>query len=125
MKKMFFLCVFFVSGCASLFHGTSETITVKSEEKGARIYLNDNYIGTDLATVSISKKKIKTATIKAEKNNCVTSTRNLEAEIDPSTFWGCFIDACIFTVGGIDYLSTGAFYRLSDKNYILSPNCQR
>ena len=44
MKKIYMIIVVLIlSGCASMFSGTKETIIVQSEDRDARIYIGEEY----------------------------------------------------------------------------------
>ena len=104
MKKIFLLvAVLSLTACASIISGTKENFIVRSEDKNAKLYFNDEYIGEGAGITTVSKKKLKNAVIKAEKKGCKTTIRKVETKIDPTSFIGCFVDLCLVSVLAIDY----------------------
>ena len=125
MKKYLILAsVLLMCGCASIFQGTSENIIIRSEEKGTKIYINDEYIGTDSGVATISKKKLKNSYIRASKKGCKDTIRHIDTSIDATSFLGCFLDACIITVGIIDWGTTGAIRYAPQTNFFVTPVCK-
>ena len=127
MKKNYLLItVLALSGCASMFSGTKETFIVQSEDKDAKIYLNDEYIGTGAAVSTISKKKLAdNITIRASKKGCQDTARHVETKVDGTTFLGCLLDFCIVSVVIVDWATTGAIREAAQTNYIITPICER
>lgn len=125
-KNICLLAVLILSGCASMFSGTKENFIVQSEDRDAKLYLGDEYIGTGAGAVSVSKKKLSdNLTIRASKDGCQDTIRHVETKIDGTTFLGCFLDFCIVTVGVIDYMTTGAFREATQTSYIVTPICEK
>lgn len=126
MKKIFILfALVFLSGCASMFSGTKETILVRSEEKDSNIYLNNEYIGRDSAIAIISKKKLKNSTIRVEKKGCEPTNKKIETKFDATTLLGCFLDFCIVSVLVVDGMLTGAINEATQTNYFVTPVCSK
>lgn len=109
--------------CASMFSGTSEKIRVRSDVPGTKLFLNDEEIGTDEATVKIAKKKLKDSQIIARKEGCKSKKVDIETKFDPITLLGLFVDFGIVTIGLIDWASTGAVFEAERTNYVLNPVC--
>ena len=125
MKNILFIvAVLMLSGCASMFSGTKETIIVQSEDRDAKIYVNDEYIGTGSGVTTISKKKLAdNVTIRASKKGCQDSIRHIETKIDGTTFLGCLLDFCVVSVGVVDWLGPGAIREATQTNYFVTPIC--
>lgn len=123
MKNLILLSIFFLSGCAAMFSGTQEEITVRSEESDARIFINDEYVGKGIVTVTIPKKDLKKTRLTAKKAGCQESTRKIRTKFNPVTLLGCFLDACIFTVGVVDWAATGAVTEAVETTYNVTPIC--
>ncbi|TQP50892.1 hypothetical protein FLL89_07220, partial [Vibrio cholerae] len=47
MKKLLisFIFLFTLSGCAAMFHGTSQQVSIRSQNPSAKIYVNEAYLG--------------------------------------------------------------------------------
>ena len=126
MKNILILAVLILSGCASMFSGTKENFIIQSEDRDARLYVNDEYIGTGAGIATLSKKKLANdITIRASKKGCTDTIRHVETKIDGTTFLGCFVDLCTVSVIGIDWLATGAIREASQTNYFITPVCEK
>lgn len=126
MKKIVaFLCVVALlnTGCAAIFNGTKENLTIRSNQKGSSIYLNGNKVGTDSANVIIPKKDLKSAVIKVSKAGCQDATTAVPTTVDPATFLGILIDFGIISILVVDGLATGAITKASQEHIELSPVC--
>lgn len=123
MNKLIILSTaLLLSACASMMSGTKENIVVRSD-KDAKIYLNGEYLGEGVAMTTISKKNIDRKTLRVTKKGCQTVTREIETKIDPTTFLGCILDACLVTVLVIDWGITGAVKEAVQTNYFIDPIC--
>ena len=109
--------------CASMFSGTSEKIRVRSDVPGTKLFLNDEEIGTDEATVKIAKKKLRDSQLIAKKEGCKPKKIDIQTKFDPLTLLGLFVDLGIVTIGIVDWASTGAIFEAERTNYVLNPVC--
>lgn len=125
MKKSILIMLLFLTGCASMFSGTKETIIMRSEEKETRFYLNNEYIGEGSAVATLSKKKLADSEIRATKPGCKDTVRKIETKFDPTTLLGCVLDLCIVTVGVIDWGMTGAVREAAQTSYFITPVCTK
>ncbi len=116
------LCII-LSSCASIFNGTKETITIKSDIKGTELYVDENKVGVDSATVVIPKKKLKSTILKAKKVGCSDKTTNIATSFDPTTILGLFIDLGLISILVVDGLVTGAVNEAAQNYVDLTPNC--
>lgn len=124
MKKIILIVVMLLTGCASMFSGTKENFIIRSDDKEAKLYMNNEYLGQGVAAVTMSKKNLsKEISFSAKKKGCETTTRIVQTKIDPTTFLGCFIDFCIITVGVIDWRATGAIKEATQTSYNITPIC--
>lgn len=128
MKKMVSLLVsgmIFLNfaGCASMFSGTTQNILVRSEVKGTKIYYNNEEIGTDSASVQISKKNLKNAVLMAKKTGCSDSQTFIPTKFDATTLLGLLLDFGIISILVIDVGVTGAFSEAERTSFLLNPNC--
>ncbi len=113
------------SSCASIFNGTKETITIKSDVKGTEIYVDENKVGTDSATVVIPKKKLKSTILKSKKLGCTDKTGSIPTAFDPTTLLGLFIDFGLISILMVDGLATGAVTEAAQSYVDLTPNCSK
>ena len=124
MKKIFILfSILTLSACASMFSGTNENFIIRSEDDDTKLYFNSEYIGKGTGHITVSKKNIKNAIIRAEKKGCTPAIKRVETKIDPTTFLGCLIDFCVFTVLAVDWGATGAINEAIQTNYLITPTC--
>ncbi len=115
--------VMLLTACASMFSGTKEHILIRSEEKDSKIYLNDEYLGTDNAIAVISKKSLPDSVIRVSKKGCRDSFRRIDTKVNGLTFLGLPLDFGIFSILIIDWGVTGAVREATQTNYFISPIC--
>ena len=112
MKKIVSIVVmlsFFISSCAAMFHGTKETIHVRSEEADTIFFVNNREIGKGTSGVtSLTKKELKSVVLRAEKSGCNTKSSPIETEFDSVTLLGILLDFGIVSILLIDWGATGA-----------------
>ncbi len=129
MKKVISFIViaaFFSSGCASIFHGTKDTVYVRSEEPDTHFYCNNRDLGKGTsAVVTIAKSELKSSTLRVEKIGCNPKSAPIDTEFDATTLLGILIDWGIFSVLMIDWAANGAVTRASHNDYVLTPDCPK
>lgn len=127
MEKIFrtFICLTMAltTGCASMFSGTSQNILLRSDVKGTKLYLNNEEIGTDTATVQISKKNLKNSVLIAKKAGCSDYQTNINTKFDATSLLGILLDFGIITILVVDWGITGATSEAERTNYVLNPTC--
>ena len=115
MKKYIAIAIcgtmLFTSGCASLFTGTSDTITFNSQPEGAKVQINGMHIGRTPLTVPV-QRSLSTPQVQVSLEDyesqyvMLQNTFNAVAILD-IFFWPSFI---------ID-AATGAIMKYSTMNY--------
>ncbi len=123
MKKllMAFIAIFALSGCAAMFNGTSEQVSIRSKSPSAKIYVNDAYLGD--GNVITSFKKNKNYTITVEEDNCSSVTIPVSKSFDATTLLGVFIDFGVVTILVVDGIGTGAWQKFDQTSYMVNANC--
>ena len=123
MKKLALIAFVALSltGCSTLFKGTTETISVNSIEKGTTLYVDGAARGVDSATVSL--KKGKTYHLRAEKEGCESVVGSTNEAFDPTSLLGILLDFGMFSIP-ID-LITGAAWKIEPTTYTLTPICKK
>ncbi|WP_190274820.1 PEGA domain-containing protein [Leptothrix cholodnii] len=121
LKFLALACVVALGGCSSIIKGTSETISVNSIEKGTTIYVDGAARGLDSASVSV--KKGKPHSIRAEKDGCQAVTADTTETFDPTSLLGILLDFGIFSIP-IDLMS-GAAWKVEPTTYTVTPICQK
>ncbi|USN48091.1 MAG: PEGA domain-containing protein [Pseudobdellovibrionaceae bacterium] len=96
----------FLAGCASIVGGTSQTVSINSNVKGANVIVNGATIGTTPYNGPLKRGKSTTVTL--QKDGYETKTITLNTEIE-SIFWGNIIIGGV--LGSTTDLSTGAMYK--------------
>lgn len=114
---------FLVSGCASIINGTTETIHVRSYERGTKLYLNEKEIGTDVAKVIIPKKDLKHSILFAKKDGCQDQSTFIRTRFDSISLFGLLIDFGLISILAVDWAYTGAIHQADKANYVLTPEC--
>lgn len=115
-----------VSGCAAMFHGSSETIHVRSEEADTRFFVNEREIGKGTSAVTaLPKKGLSKAVLRAEKQACITKSTPIPTEFDALTLLGILIDFGIISILVVDWAATGAVTKAAQTDYVLTPECPK
>ncbi len=111
------------TGCASMFSGTTQNFLVRSDISGTKLYLNNEEIGTDTATVQISKKKLKNSVLLAKKPGCSDYSTHINTKFDATSLLGILLDFGLISILVVDWGITGAVSEAERTNYILNPKC--
>lgn len=124
MKKM--ICVviaisILLSGCASMFSGTSQQVSVRTNEQDAKIYANEEYIGTGNGVTTFKKKDNYILT--ARKEGCNDTSITPTKSFDATTLLGVLIDFGLISVLLIDGAATGAWKQFDKTNYTIDMQC--
>lgn len=115
---------FFLNSCASMFHGTKETIHIRSETPNTTFFAGEQEIGKgSSAVVTISKKKLSKTILRAEKGNCSTKTTPIATEFDGVSLLGLLLDLGIVSILVVDLGATGAVHQAAQTDYVLTPEC--
>lgn len=123
MKKIIsiFLISVLLSGCAAMFHGSSQQVFIRSQDPSAKIYVNENYLGEgNVVTVF---KKNQSYVIRVEKHGCNSVTIPVTKSFDATTLLGVFIDFGLVSVLVVDGVGTGAWQQFDQTSYIVNPQC--
>lgn len=127
MKKIFKTIIVGImvttTGCATMFNGSSQSILLRSDVKGTKLFLNNEEIGTDTATVQISKKNLRNSILTAKKPGCSDYSTHINTKFDATSLLGILIDFGIVSVLVVDWGITGAVNEAERTNYVLNPTC--
>lgn len=110
-----------VSGCASMFSGTTQVVNIRSNDPEAKLYVNEQYMGQESAVYTFKKKN--NYTIRAEKKGCKGNFVNAEKTFDPTTLLGVLLDWGVISILVIDGAATGAWQEFSSTSYVVDPDC--
>lgn len=117
-----FVCLI-SAGCASMFSGTSQNLLLRSDVRGTKLYLNNEEVGTDTATVQISKKNLKNSILIAKKPGCSDYQTMVSTKFDATSLLGVLLDFGIVSILIVDWGITGAVTEAERTNYLLNPTC--
>ena len=125
MKKFTALVIgsvmLFTSGCATMFNGSTQTVTIRSNDELAKLYVNEEYMGQRNTVYTFKKKE--NYVIKAEKQGCQTNIVIPQKTFDPTTLLGVFLDWGIISILVVDGAATGAWQKFSQTSFVVDPNC--
>ncbi len=126
MTKLFVAVIIMLvlSGCASMISGTSDRITVNSNNPKTKIYLNEKEIGLGSTVAKVPKRG--EYVFKGVIENCSDAYSEVERSFDPVSLL-----ALLLAIPGwigfflVDVLITGAITKATDTMVFLSPICEK
>jgi hypothetical protein len=110
-----------LSGCAAMFHGSTQQVAVRSNVPGTELFVNEAYVGKDNGVTFFQKSK--NYMITARKAGCTDTTVPASKSFDAITLLGILIDLGIFSVLLIDGAATGAWQQFDQTSYVIDPRC--
>jgi uncharacterized protein YceK len=110
-----------LAGCATIFNGSRDQISVRSNEPGTKIYIDEMEVGTDNAIWSVPKKG--DHTIRVAKEGCADVSTPIKYSFDATSLLGILLDFGIVSMLLVDGAGTGAISKADQTSYILTPNC--
>lgn len=110
-----------LTGCAAMFHGTTEQAYIRSNVPGTEFYLNETHIGKDNAVTTFDKNM--SYVIAARKAGCTETVIPVSKSFDAVTLLGLFVDFGIISILMVDGLGTGAWQQFDQTSYVLDPRC--
>lgn len=114
------------SSCATMFHGSTETIYVRSEEADTRFFLNQRDLGTGTSAVaSVPKKDLSKTMLRASKDGCHDKATPIETQFDAITLLGVLLDWGIVSILLVDWAATGAVTMAAQSDYVITPECPK
>jgi len=125
MNKFILAMVLLVSsqltGCAAMFHGSTQQVAVRSNVPGTELFVNEAYVGKDNGVTTFQKSK--SYMITARKAGCTDTTVPASKSFDAITLLGVFWDLGIVSVLLIDGAATGAWQQFDQTSYVIDPRC--
>jgi hypothetical protein len=106
-----------LSGCSSMFNGTSQQVGIRSNMDDAKLYVNEQYIGKGSGVTTFKKKN--NYIIVARKDGCVDASVPASKSFDATTLLGVFLYGVPIVIDGV----TGAWSQFDQTSYVLDPNC--
>lgn len=113
--------VVLLNGCASMFHGSSQQVSIRSNQPDTEIYVNEMLLGKGNVVTSFKKKE--NYMITARKEGCNAVTVPASKSFDATTLLGVFIDFGIISILVVDGAATGAWNKFDQTSYIIDPQC--
>ena len=111
-----------ITGCAAMFHGTSDQIVVQSPDPDAKLYVDNMLIGRGTATTSV--KRNQQHMIIAKKPGCEDHTVQTTTAFDGISLLGVLIDAGLVSMLVVDWGLTGAMFKTDPLVYHPAPICE-
>lgn len=122
MKKLaVLLTAIILTSCASMFSGTEQDVSIRTKDKNAKIFVNEEYVGT--GNVHYTFKKKKDYVIRAELGDCRSVPVKPKKSFDATTLLGILIDYGIISILLIDGAATGAWQDFDQDNFQLEVEC--
>ena len=103
--------VLYLFGCAAIFKGTSSKLDTNSQPKGAKVYVDGNYMGDTPIRLKLESKR--TYNIEFRMDGYKTKSYNVTNHVGAG--W-IVLDILAGLVGVIVDAATGAWYDLDSKN---------
>lgn len=110
-----------LTGCAAMFHGSTQQVAVRSNVPGTELFVNEAYIGKENGVTTFQKSK--NYMITARKAGCTDTTVPASKSFDAMTLLGVLIDFGVISVLLIDGAATGAWQQFDQTSYVIDPRC--
>jgi len=110
-----------LSGCATMFHGSTQQVAIRSNVPGTELFVNEAYVGKDNGVTTFQKNKNYMVT--ARKAGCTDTSVPAAKSFDAITLLGVFVDFGIISLLLIDGAATGAWQQFDQTSYVIDPRC--
>lgn len=110
-----------LTGCAAMFNGSSQVMSIRSNIDDAKLYVDESYIGKGNGVATFQKKK--SYTIRARKEGCRDGILVPSKSFDPTTLLGILIDWGIISILIVDGAATGAWQKFDQTGFTIDPDC--
>ncbi|NJI11347.1 hypothetical protein [Aeromonas veronii] len=117
------LLAIMLSGCAAMFNGTSQQVSIRSQDPDAEIYVNDMLLGHGNVITSFKKKENYIITVK--RADCYSVTVPVSKSFDATTLLGIFVDFGVVSILVVDGVGTGAWQKFDQNAFIVDPICKK
>jgi hypothetical protein len=109
-----------LSGCAYMFHGNTDQITIQSADSDAQLYLNNVLIGKGSAAATVHRNQKQT--IAAKRQGCTDHMVETGDRFDGISLLGLLLDFGIISMLIVDN-GTGAMWKTDPLIYHVNPIC--
>jgi hypothetical protein len=120
-KFLILALLFQITGCAAMFHGTNDQVTVVSTDPDAKLFVDDFYVGKGSGTVTLHRNT--THTVFARKRGCADGITQTHTSFDAVSLLGILIDWGVISMLVVDWGATGAMWKTDPLLYSVAPNC--
>ncbi len=121
LKAVSLVLIVFQTGCATIFHGTTDQISITSRERGTKIFVDEREIGEDSAIAVVPKRG--SHSIRVSKEGCSDVVAPIPYSFDGVSLLGILLDFGIISMLIVDTAATGAITKADQTHFILTPNC--
>lgn len=108
-----------LTGCATMFHGATQMVSIRSNVSDAKLYVNEAYIGTGSGVTTFRKNK--NYRIVARKEGWTDGVAIPTKSFDATTLLGIFIDWGIISIFVVDGIATGAWTQFDQTSFVIDP----
>lgn len=112
-----------LTGCATMFHGSSQTVTMRSNYDDTKFYVNEGYIGKGSAVTVFHKNK--NYSIRASREGYADIMIPATKSFDATTLLGVLIDWGIISILCVDGIGTGAWQQFDQTAYVIDPEVKK
>jgi hypothetical protein len=117
MKQLTLCLMIFLTGCASMFSGSQQDLTIKTHNQ-AEIFINDRFVGTGYVSRPVARDQAHKVQVVLGK---CQQTFTTQAKFNKLTLLGLFLDAGLFSIP-TDFM-TGAAWRVYPDKIKMQPSC--
>ena len=112
-----------MAGCATMFHGSSQTVTMRSNHDDTKFYVNEGYVGKGSAVAVFQKRQ--NYSIRASREGFADITIPATKSFDATCLLGILIDWGIISILCVDGLGTGAWQQFDQTVYVIDPEVKK
>lgn len=113
--------MFQLTGCAAMFHGRNDQVTVVSGDPDAKLYVDAIYLGKGSGTTFVKRNTVHT--VFAKKKGCADGIVQTQTSFDAVSLLGILIDLGLVSMLVVDWGATGAMWKTDPLLYSVTPNC--
>jgi hypothetical protein len=110
-------------GCATMFHGSTQQVAIRSNMPDADIYVNEAYVGRGNGVTTFKKSSNYMITVR--KDGCQAAMMPASKSFDAVTLLGFLIDFGLVSILVVDGAATGAWSQFDQTSFVIDPNCAR
>ncbi|QOJ20335.1 MAG: lipoprotein [Gammaproteobacteria bacterium] len=123
MRRIISIAVITVtlSGCATIFNGASQQVSIRSNQPDVELYVNEALVGKGNTVTTFKKKE--EYIITARKEGCNAVSIPASKSFDATTLLGILIDFGLISMLVVDGAGTGAWNKFDQTSYVIDPQC--